>query len=216
MVVLCLCKKDFGYPFIPLTPRTTHVRSHLKVASVSEGAEVVITGLLPVFVLEYSGVADPAAILQTASAFRSSGTNPLAIVPDGVTPVPLAQVVLLATVPLIANGVASYFLVPLSIAVGRRPVLLLTVVSAWAGGFGAGFSTSLPAHIAARAVQGFGVGAVEALLPLIVQDMVFIHQRARATAAVITSQVTTYVRSLRMPRARYMASAFPLSTFVVP
>lgn len=96
---------------------------------------------------------------------------------------------MLATLPLITNGIASYFLVPLSIAVGRRPVLLLTAVMAWSGGLWAGLSTSLDSHLAARALMGLGAGAVEALIPLIVGDIVFIHQRAKAQSAIVASQV---------------------------
>lgn len=150
---------------------------------------MTIGSLLPVFLLEYSGV-DPVAILSDpALAARVAGGDPLSVLPPGVTPkVSLAQVSLLATVPQIANGIAGYFLIPLSATIGRRPVLLTTAVAAWAGGFWAGASQSLASHITARVVHGLGAGAVEALLPLIVQDMVFIHQRARATASVIASQ----------------------------
>lgn len=97
---------------------------------------------------------------------------------------------MLATIPLLTNGIASYLLVPLSIAVGRRPVLLVTAVLAWAGGLWAGLSRGLDSHLAARAVMGLGAGAVEALIPLVVQDMVFVHQRNRAQAAIIASQVS--------------------------
>jgi len=87
------------------------------------------------------------------------------------------------------NGISSYFLVPLSIAIGRRPVLLACGVLAWAGGFWAGASNSLASHLAARAVQGIGAGAVEALIPLIVQDIMFIHERNRAISVIWASQV---------------------------
>ncbi len=80
---------------------------------------MAVAGLLPVFLLEYSGV-DPASILKDPN-FHSIPGNPSSIVPAGVTPLPLTQLTLLSTVPLLANGIASYFLVPLSIAVGRRP-----------------------------------------------------------------------------------------------
>lgn len=98
------------------------------------------------------------------------------------------KVALLASLPLLMNGIASYFLVPLSIAVGRRPVLLVVGVLAWAGGFWASYSTSLPSHLAARAFQGLGAGAVEALIPLIVQDMMFIHQRNKAISLISAGQ----------------------------
>lgn len=99
---------------------------------------------------------------------------------------------MLATIPLLTNGIASYLLVPLSIAIGRRPVLLMTAVLAWAGGLWAGLSTSLESHLAARAVMGLGAGAVEALIPLIVQDIVFVHQRSKAQSAIVASQVRIY------------------------
>ncbi|KAK6832881.1 major facilitator superfamily transporter protein [Apiospora arundinis] len=136
--------------------------------ALSLSAEVAIAGLLPVFLLEYSGV-DPTVVLKDPN-FKSDPMNPLSIVPAGVKPFPL------------------YFLIPLSIAIGRRPVLIFTATCSWAGGFWAGSSTSLQQHIAARILHGLGSGAVEALLPLIVQDMVFLHQRNRAISAVIASQ----------------------------
>jgi len=160
--------------------------THLSVGSLGLAAEIVIAFLLPVFILEYSGV-DPAPILKNAD-LTVTGTDPTALVPPGVKPVSLLQVSLLATVPQIANGIAGYFLIPLSTAMGRRPVLLLTSICALVGGFWAGSSTSLESHVAARVVHGLGAGAVEALLPLIAQDMIFIHQRAKATSAIIASQ----------------------------
>ncbi|WYZ36052.1 hypothetical protein EsH8_X_000699 [Colletotrichum jinshuiense] len=154
-------------------------------------AEVVIGGLLPIFILEYSGV-DPHIINNIDFKSQSGGSglniNPMSVVPPGVKPAPLEEVALLATIPLLANGIASYFLVPISIWIGRRPVLLFAATSAWAGGLFAAFSTSLNQHLLARAFMGLGAGAVEALIPLIVQDMVFIHQRNKAMSAVISSQ----------------------------
>ncbi len=159
---------------------------------------MAVAGLLPVFLLEYSGV-DPTSVLKDPN-FHSNPGNPLSVVPAGVTPIPLTQLTLLSTVPLLANGIASYFLVPLSIAIGRRPVLIATATCSWAGGFWAGASQSLNQHIAARVLHGLGSGAVEALLPLIVQDMVFIHQRNKAIAAIFATQVR---KSLSARRARH-------------
>jgi MFS family permease len=160
------------------------------VGSLALSAEIIIGSLIPVFLLEYSGV-DPHILNNVdfvANAHGSINFNPLAVVPAGVVPADIGQVSMLATIPLIANGVASYFLVPLSVAIGRRPVLLLTGACAWIGGLWAGLSTSLPSHMAGRALQGLGAGAVEALIPLIVQDIMFIHERNKAMSAVISSQ----------------------------
>ena len=101
---------------------------------------------------------------------------------------PLWKVSLLASLPLLTNGISSYFLVPLSISIGRRPVILVCGIMAWIGGFWAGCSSSLDSHIAARCFQAVGAGAVEALIPLIVQDVVFIHERNRATSAIWAAQ----------------------------
>ena len=118
----------------------------------------------------------------------------------------IGKVSMLATIPLLSNGIASYFLVPLSIALGRRPILLLVGACAWAGGLWAGLSSSLEEHLVARAVQGLGAGAVEALIPLIIQDMVFIHQRNMAMSTIVSSQgiIITVLGTL----APYIASNY--------
>lgn len=154
-------------------------------------SEFIIGALVPVFVLEYSGI-DPKilATLNLSEFAGPAGTvnlNPFALLSSLGGP-PVWKVALLSSLPLLMNGVASYFLVPFSIAVGRRPVLLLVGVMAWSGGLWASFSTSLDSHLAARAFQGLGAGAVEALIPLIVQDMMFIHQRNKAVSLISAGQ----------------------------
>ncbi|OAA65699.1 major facilitator superfamily transporter [Niveomyces insectorum RCEF 264] len=153
--------------------------------SLSMCADMVVGGLLPVFLLEYSGV-DPRPILKHAD--MKGNPSPLALIPPGVKPVSLYEVTLLSSLPMLTNCVASFALVPMSLAIGRRPVLLLTAMLSWIGGFWAGFSTSLHEHLCARVVHGLGSATVEALLPLVMQDIVFIHQRNRAIAAILACQ----------------------------
>ena len=119
------------------------------------------------FILEYGGV-DP-RILGTGDLNNVGAPGrTLDDVMDGLTDGPPTwQVSLLATAPMIVNGLASLALVPLSIAVGRRPVILLCGALAWAGGIWAASSQSLPSHIAARCFQGIGAGTIDALIPLI-------------------------------------------------
>lgn len=148
--------------------------------------EFIVAALVPVFVFEYAGI-DPRT-LGDAPAAPPSGVvdlDPFAGLRVGQ---PVWRVALLASLPLLMNGLASYVLVPLSIAVGRRPVLLAVGVLAWAGGLWASFSHSLGSHLAARSCQGLGAGAVEALIPLIVQDIMFIHERNRAISLVSAGQ----------------------------
>lgn len=155
-------------------------------------AEAIIGALVPIFVLEYSGI-DPKILgvidLSALSAPSPDGkpSDPLQLLSSLGGP-PISKVNLLSTLPFLVNGVASYILVPLSIAYGRRPVILFSGVMAWSGGIWAGFSTSLDSHIIARAFQGFGAGAVEALIPLILQDMLFINERNKAFSLVSAGQ----------------------------
>lgn len=75
----------------------------------------------------------------------------------------------LVTYPSLFIGLGNLITVPLSHAVGRRPVFLLStfvfvLASVWAG-----LSTSLRSHIAARAIISLAAGSAEALCPIIVQ-----------------------------------------------
>jgi MFS family permease len=161
------------------------------VGALALSAETIIGALIPVFALEYAGI-DPKILSQVdVSALSPPGVvnlNPLKLL-TGLGGPPLWKISLLASLPLLTNGISSYFLVPLSISVGRRPVLLACGVMAWSGGFWAAMSRSLDSHIAARCVQAVGAGAVEALIPLMIQDLVFIHQRNRAMSFVWSTQV---------------------------
>ncbi len=175
---------------LPLWRKWAAVAALCFFGALALSAETIIGALVPVFVLEYAGI-DPSILSQVdVSAFSPPGVvnlNPLSVL-AGLSGPPLSQVALLSSIPLLVNGIASYMLVPLSIALGRRPVLLFAGCLAWAGGFWAGFSQSLYSHLAARCFQGLGAGAVEALIPLIVQDIMFIHQRNKAIACIGASQ----------------------------
>lgn len=162
--------------------------THTIVGSIALAAEVVIGSLLPIFVLQYAGL-DPRTIQDVKlPAGQGINLNPLDVLPFGAPDPDLSKIILIATVPFLGNGVASYFLVPLSIAMGRRPVLLVSALTACLGGLWAGLSADLDSHIVARAVSGLGAGAVDALLPLIVSDLVFIHERNKAMSTIFASR----------------------------
>jgi MFS family permease len=159
------------------------------VGALALSAEAIIGALLPIFALEYAGI-DPKIINSVDISKVNPGVvnaNPLSQL-SGLGGPPLWKISLIASLPLLTNGISSYLLVPVSISIGRRPVMLICGIMAWSGGLWAGFSRSLDSHIAARCVQAVGAGAVEALIPLIVQDMVFIHQRNLAMSSVWASQ----------------------------
>jgi hypothetical protein len=63
-----------------------------------------------VFLLYYSGV--DVRILnafdfRAVSGGSATGVNPLAIIPQGVVPADIGKVSMLATIPLLSNGIAS-------------------------------------------------------------------------------------------------------------
>ncbi|KAK9781574.1 putative Major facilitator superfamily (MFS) profile domain-containing protein [Seiridium cardinale] len=158
-----------------------------KVSSLALSIESVIGNFIPVFFLEYNGF-DPkrAADLSDAAAVKNpDALEALSSLEPGI---PLSQVILLAVLPLVINGIASLFLVPLSTAIGRRPVMLLAGFLAWLSGIWAGQSRSLTSYLAARSFQVFGAGVVIALVPLILQDMMLIHQRNKSIATLNASQ----------------------------
>ena len=110
---------------------------------------------------------------------------------------PISRVNMLSSLPVLIIGLSNYILVPASVAFGRRPVmifcsLLSTFATVWAG-----YSTSLPSHMAARCIQALGAGAVESLVPLIVGDMTFLHQRSRGVSVVWASQVSVLLQCKR-------------------
>jgi MFS family permease len=153
-----------------------------------------------VFALEYAGI-NPKILdkmdLSKIMSTQASSANVMNLLASFGGP-PLWKISLLATLPLLTNGISNYFLVPLSIAIGRRPLLILCGLLAWVGGLWAGMSKSLDSHLAARCLQGLGAGAVEALIPLMVQDIIFIHDRNRAMSSIWAAQVGS--RSLQTAR----------------
>ncbi|RYP85954.1 hypothetical protein DL770_004967 [Monosporascus sp. CRB-9-2] len=180
-----LYEADGQIRYIPMpTPdpkgTLTHLFSPPQDGALAASSEAIIGALLPVFMLEYGGV-DP-KILGTSEDLTDLDT-----LIAGLDGPPTWQISLLSTAPMIVNGVASWVLIPLSIAVGRRPVILLCGALAWAGGIWAATSGGLKSHIAARCFQGIGAGTIDALIPLIIQDFMFIHERNKAVAAVNAS-----------------------------
>lgn len=191
------------------------------------GESAIGSLLLPIFALEYAGI-DPHLIRQTNTT-TTAGVNATVtlaellvsqidrpvdvLLPTGTVLPAASQIALLAMVPLLVAAAAGYVLVSLSVAVGRRPVLLLAGASTWAGALWAGFSTSSSAlsplvqHVAARGVMAVGASAANVLVPLVAaHDLVFLHQRHMALAAVMASQAV--VTAAASGAAPYVAAYY--------
>ncbi|KAH8900550.1 MFS general substrate transporter [Thozetella sp. PMI_491] len=91
----------------------------------------------------------------------------------------ISQLSWAAGIYLLASGLSTIIMMPLSVKYGRRPALLL---SALAMGFGCVWlgvaaKTTFASFFAARAFAGLFAGPVEALVPSTVTDMFFLHNR---------------------------------------
>ncbi|GKT59393.1 major facilitator superfamily transporter [Colletotrichum tofieldiae] len=156
--------------------------------ALAAAAELILGAMLPVFALEYSGL-DPKILKPlTSSGGLPSGSDPLKILSNLPGAPPIFQIYLLASLPVLVIGLANLVLVPMAISVGRRPVVLATGLLAVIGCVWSGSSQSLMSHLLARCVQAVGAGTVESLIPFILQDMIFVHQRNSWISGIFAAQ----------------------------
>ncbi|KAH6951795.1 hypothetical protein FAVG1_09396 [Fusarium avenaceum] len=90
-----------------------------------------------------------------------------------------ADITHLMTYPTLFMGIGNLIGMPLAMSVGRRIVLLVaTVIMILSAGLCAG-ATSYEWHLAGRIILGLSAGQSEALVPMITQEMFFLHERGR-------------------------------------
>lgn len=164
--------------------KTRFILTWRQVGAMAAAAELILGAMLPVFDIQYAGL-DPKLVLP--NLHLPPGANGLADLKLLGGP-PIWRVYLLASLPVIMMGIVNFFFVPLAISIGRRPVVLGSGLIAIGGAVWAGKSTSLNSHLGARSIQAVGAGTVESLLPFIIQDMVFFHQRNTAISSVFVCQ----------------------------
>ena len=88
----------------------------------------------------------------------------------------------LLTYPTLFMGIGNLIAMPLCVAIGRRPVFLATLVMCIASAVWCANAKSLTSHIAGRNIFSMAAGQSEALAPMIVQEIFFLHERGRALA----------------------------------
>ncbi|KAH8902270.1 MFS general substrate transporter [Coniochaeta sp. PMI_546] len=81
--------------------------------------------------------------------------------------------------PNLAYGFGSLLLVPLYQKIGRRPVMLGSLVLYAAGLIGASQCTTYSALMGTRVIHAFGSGVCEALPVQLVNDIFFLHERGK-------------------------------------
>ncbi|KAK2021204.1 MFS general substrate transporter [Colletotrichum zoysiae] len=89
------------------------------------------------------------------------------------------EIVYLLTIPSLCIGLGNYLVLPLSLAFGRRPVFLASTVVLLGATIGAAVQNSYKGHLGSRILQGLATGATESVLPLMLTEITFLHQRSR-------------------------------------
>ncbi|KAJ5109592.1 hypothetical protein N7532_002237, partial [Penicillium argentinense] len=111
-------------------------------------------------------------------------------IPQGHTS---TEVVWLGTFPSLFVGVGNYVILPLGLVYGRRPATISSIVVLLAATIGCALSQTFEQHLGLRILQGLATGATESLLPLMLSEVTFVHQRGLiygvywATQNVVTS-----------------------------
>ncbi|KAJ6104018.1 hypothetical protein N7523_010338 [Penicillium sp. IBT 18751x] len=111
-------------------------------------------------------------------------------VPEGHS---TAQVVWLGTFPSLFVGIGNYLILPLGLVYGRRPAAIISIIVLLVATIGCAVSQTFEQHLGLRILQGLATGATESLLPLMLSEVTFVHQRGMvfglywATQNVVTS-----------------------------
>lgn len=86
------------------------------------------------------------------------------------------------TYPTLFMGIGNLIAMPWAFTCGRRPVFLASMVLLIGAGIWCQCSQSLGSHIAGRNIMSLAAGQSEALSPMIVQEIHFLHERGRKVA----------------------------------
>lgn len=84
----------------------------------------------------------------------------------------------LSVMPTLTQGLSNLVLVPLALAIGRRPVYLFANTVFLLAVILAANCQNYNQHLAYRLMMGCSVGVGQSLVPLMVTESFFLHQRA--------------------------------------
>lgn len=134
------------------------------------------------------GNPDPCQRVSCSSVVLASGLGAIFTAVEASYPGQEARANDLMTYPTLFMGIGNLISMPLTKVVGRRPlfpfrILVLTVCAIWCAKSG-----SLGSHIAGRDIMSLAAGQSEALAPMMVQEIHFLHERGRKIALFIFIQ----------------------------
>ncbi|ORY01676.1 major facilitator superfamily domain-containing protein [Clohesyomyces aquaticus] len=119
-----------------------------------------------------------------------------------------ADITALMTYPSMFMGVGNLVCMPLALAIGRRSVYLGSLLVLIASAVWAARAKDYNSHLGARMLLGFAAGQSEALVPMMIQEIHFVHERS--TFLMVQSAVQTILAAL------FVISASPIPGAIGP
>ncbi|KAI1336650.1 major facilitator superfamily domain-containing protein [Xylariaceae sp. FL0016] len=91
----------------------------------------------------------------------------------------LADVVQFTGVAILVLGFSNFIWVPMSVCFGRRPVMIISSLICAISSIWRARATSYESFMGASILNGIGAGPCETLMPQIITDTVFLHDRGK-------------------------------------
>lgn len=91
----------------------------------------------------------------------------------------LADVVQFTGVAILVLGFSNFFWVPIMVSWGRRPVAITSTLLCLASSIWRARATSYSSFMGASVLSGVGAGPCETLMPQVIADIVFLHDRGK-------------------------------------
>ncbi|KAL1890041.1 hypothetical protein Sste5346_008476 [Sporothrix stenoceras] len=91
----------------------------------------------------------------------------------------LADVVQFTGVAILVLGFSNFIWVPLMVSYGRRPVAIFSTLLCLASSIWRAKATSYNSFMGASVLNGVGAGPCETLMPQVIADIIFLHDRGK-------------------------------------
>ncbi|KAJ9617883.1 hypothetical protein H2204_013352 [Knufia peltigerae] len=111
--------------------------------------------------------------------FTSLSISPMTPVLMAEFNVNITKVALLTGVCILALGYANFAIIPCANVLGRRPTALACSLICIAANIWEALAQSYKSMLGGRALIGIGAATSESLMPLVIADLVFLHERGR-------------------------------------
>ncbi|CAK7197859.1 hypothetical protein SEUCBS139899_000509 [Sporothrix eucalyptigena] len=129
-------------------------------------------------------------LFSSFSVVVTSGLAPVFNIVAAMYPGQETRATDLMTYPTLFMGIGNLLSMPLCVAIGRRPVFLFSLLALVLSGIWCACAKTLDVHMAGRAFLALAAGQSEALAPMIVQEVHFLHQRANRLGWFVAIQTT--------------------------